>query len=201
MTPDHRPDAAASPDLAELFRAHANGLAGAVRGILGRQADTQEILQEAFLKAWRHRAAGAEPRDVVAWLFIITMNLAKDARRRKARRAAHHPIEEVDPMQLQGKDPEPAAGAERAETLAAARAAIHTLSEPEKEVFLLRTSAGLSFDQAAAALGIPVGTAKTRMRAALGHLRSRLRGFAATEWIPATDPRHSAPTRDDRRAR
>jgi RNA polymerase sigma-70 factor (ECF subfamily) len=73
---------------------------------------------------------------------------------------------------------EPRAQLERREALTAARSAIHALSEPEKEVFLLRTSGGLTFEAAAEALGIPVGTAKTRMRAALGRLRAALAAHA-----------------------
>ena len=65
-------------------------------------------------------------------------------------------------------------------------AAIHELKNSEKEVFLLRTSAGLSFEEAANALHIPVGTAKTRMRAALIHLRQSLKHFAPADirWTP-----------------
>ena len=83
-------------------------------------------------------------------------------------------------MELRATDPAPGAGIEQAETLAAARQAIHGLHSREKEVFLLRTSAGLSFEAAAEALGIPVGTAKTRMRSALINLRSSLKNFAPT---------------------
>ena len=54
-------------------------------------------------------------------------------------------------------------------------------------MFLLRTSAGLSFEQAAHALRIPVGTAKTRMRAALIKLRKKLNDIApaGSHWTPA----------------
>lgn len=90
-------------------------------------------------------------------------------------------------MELRTTEPAPGAGLEKAETLAAARAAIHELKNTEKEVFLLRTSAGLTFEEAAAALRIPVGTVKTRMRAALIHLRASLQHFAPAgiQWTPA----------------
>ena len=56
------------------------------------------------------------------------------------------------------------------------RARAHYLTRNRR--FLLRTSAGLSFEAAAQELGIPVGTAKTRMRSALLHLRGALAAFA-----------------------
>ncbi len=171
MTRDRRPESPHGQHLADLFREHGDGLAGAVRGVLGA-ADVQEILQEAFLKALRALQDGFAPRHPVAWIFVITMNLARDQRRKNRRR--NRAIEDQDPMELQSKEPAPAAGLERDEALAAARHAIHELEPKEREVFLLRTSAGLSFREAADALQIPIGTAKTRMRAALARLRQSL---------------------------
>jgi len=181
MTRDRRPESPHGQHLADLFREHGDGLAGAVRGVLGT-ADVQEILQDAFLKAFRALQDGFTPRHPVAWIFVITMNLAKDQRRKAQRRNSGvggtgrtvQTLEDVNPMELRSKEPAPSAGLERDEALAAARDAIHELKPKEREVFLLRTSAGLSFQEAAEALRIPIGTAKTRMRAALARLRQSL---------------------------
>lgn len=81
-------------------------------------------------------------------------------------------------MQLRSSDSGPAAAASQREALDAARRAIHSLQDKEKEVFLLRVSAGLTFEAIGDALGIPVGTAKTRMRTALGRLRGELTAFS-----------------------
>lgn len=78
--------------------------------------------------------------------------------------------------------PSPTAALEQSEAIARARVAIHALPDAEREVFLLRTSADLSFAATAEALQIPIGTAKTRMRRALRHLRSALRAHG-----PAAD--------------
>ena len=165
-------------DLAALFREHAAGLAGAVRGILGPRADEQEVLQEAFLKAWKARAAGTRPANPTAWVFVVTLNLARDLRRRMERRGSGMELDEVDEMSLTTKEPGPAARVEGREALVAAREAIFELEEEQKEVFLLRVSGELSFEAIAEALGIPVGTAKTRMRKALARLRHHLQAFA-----------------------
>jgi RNA polymerase sigma factor (sigma-70 family) len=161
-----------SGDLADLFLTHRNGLAGAVRGVLGGQADVREILQEAFLRAWRNR--DRIPRDPLAWIFVVTLNVARDERRRLARRNPVLPGEDVDEAMIRSREPEPYANLERGEWLTRARQAIDRLEEHEREVFLLRVSGGLSFEQVATALEIPIGTAKTRMRAALGRLRQAL---------------------------
>ena len=91
-------------------------------------------------------------------------------------------------MELQSKEPAPAAGLERDEALAAARHAIHELEPKEREVFLLRTSAELSFQDTAEALSIPIGTAKTRMRAALARLRRSLWAHMPKPPQPAPSP-------------
>lgn len=172
-------------DLEALFEAHRDGLAGAVRGILGPGADVQDVLQEAFLRAWRAREAGRAGRDQRAWIFVVALNTARDARRRwRFRRSA--PLEESGAMNVQTREPGPQRRIETDEALLAARNAIHDLGENEREVFLLRVSGELTFDAIGEALGIPVGTAKTRMRRALAELRTTLSRHA-----PATERRSS----------
>ncbi len=101
-------------------------------------------------------------------------------------------LDEVDEMSMKTTDPGPAAAVEADEALTAARAAIYGLEEDQKEVFLLRVSGELSFEAIAESLGIPVGTAKTRMRHALARLRHHLRSHA---------PDPSAPIRTEGEAR
>lgn len=161
-------------DLADLVRNHGTGLAGAVRGVLGSRADVAEVLQEVFLKGWKALEKGTQPADPVAWVFVLTLNHARDLRRKQQRRGPGIDLDDVDPMQISKSSTRPDAAVVQAETLGAARAAIARLKEEQREVFLLRSSAGLTFDAIASALGIPVGTAKTRMRAALAALRLSL---------------------------
>ncbi len=112
MTREPRPESLQGQHLADLFREHGDGLAGAVRGVLGH-ADTQEILQEAFLKALAALQGGFAPRHPVAWIFVITMNLARDQRRKEQRRnhgagtgsRTVQALEDVNPMELESKDP------------------------------------------------------------------------------------------------
>lgn len=164
---------AADPTLAELFQAHRQGLAGSVRSVLGAASDVTEVLQDAFLKCWRSWQTGARPDDPVAWIFVVTWNVAKDARRKRARRPIHEPFDEdssVTPHTL----PSASRALEQAEAVAQAHAAVAALSDPEQQVFLMRVGGDLSFEAVASALAIPVGTAKTRMRSALMKLRQRL---------------------------
>lgn len=167
-------------DLVALFEQNATRLAGAVRGILGPRADTQEVLQDAFLSAWRAVQRGDSPSDPTAWIFVLTLNLARDQRRKVQRRGPHHEIERVDETMMHVEQADPASGLLESEAIERARAAIFELEGSQKEVFLLRASGGLTFEAVAEALSIPIGTAKSRMRAALSQLREKLRDLDPT---------------------
>jgi RNA polymerase sigma-70 factor (ECF subfamily) len=163
----------AEPSLEGLFQAHRQGLAGAVRSVLGSGTEVAEVLQDAFLRCWRTWQKDPRPADPVAWIFVVTWNVAVDARRRQQRRPAPAALHEVIPMQP-STDTAPPQALEQQEDLHRAQAAIERLADPEKQVFLLRVSGGLSFAAVASALAIPEGTAKTRMRTALQRLRRAL---------------------------
>ena len=62
------------------------------------------------------------------------------------------------------------------EQLDRVRAAVHGLRAEEQEVFLLRQNGDMTYEQIAEATGLPLGTVKTRMRAALSRLRQSVGG-------------------------
>jgi len=159
--------------LALRFVALRERLAGTAYHVLGHRHDARDAVQEAFVRCWRARAGVDGVRDLDAWIFSVVLNTAKDLRRRRAVRRAG-PLPTEDAMHPTTLDPEPQASAERAETVERLRAAIGALPEREREVFLLRENGDLTFEAIASLLGIPVGTAKTRMRLALRRLREVL---------------------------
>lgn len=145
-------------------------LLGTAWCVVGDREDALEVVQEAFLRCWRARDR-TEARDVDAWIFAVLLNAARDLRRRrKVRRAESLPPEEA--MTHAQTEPDPARRVEAREDLVRVRAAIRELPEGEREVFLLRQNGELPYERIADSLGIPVGTAKTRMRRALLRLRA-----------------------------
>ena len=142
--------------------------------LCGNAADAEEATQDAFVKA--HAAlgrfrAGAPLRP---WLLTIAANEARNRRRASGRR---------EHLALRAGRELPLAAAPSSEALALTadrdaglRAAIARLGGADREVLWLRYFAGLSEDEAAAALGCRRGTVKSRTSRALGRLRAELEG-------------------------
>jgi RNA polymerase sigma-70 factor, ECF subfamily len=137
--------------------------------ILGNRDDAQEIGQEVFLRCWRARATLHEVRDLRAWIFRVGLNAARDVQRSSWRRRVK-PLLGEDIMQLAHESPA-TQPMEDEETLQRIRQGLHKLRPEEKEVFLLRQNAELTYAQIATMRNCPVGTVKTQMRTALEKLR------------------------------
>src|SRR6185369_15637191 len=108
-----------------------------------------------------------------AWIFRIALNAAKDLQRSAWRRKVK-PLQstEIMPM-VESMSPDRAV--EERESLMRLRQALMQLRPEEKEVFLLRQNADLTYEEIAVMRRTPVGTVKTQMRSALQKLRRVLK--------------------------
>lgn len=171
-------DETAAAVFVRRFQRRVFGLALAVLRDDGRAA---EVTQDAFLRAWRH-AESFDPRrgSVTTWLLAITRNLAIDRRRMESVR----PADPVDPATftkaLSPSTPEDVA-ATRTETERVVTV-LSLLPEPQRRCVVLATIGGRSTREIAESEGIPIGTAKTRLRNGL----SRARTLLAME-VPSID--------------
>jgi RNA polymerase sigma-70 factor (ECF subfamily) len=141
--------------------------------LLGNLDDAHDAFQEAFIKCWRRRHQLRGIRNVRSWVFRVALNAAKDQKRNAWRRRAR-PLETVAAFACSAQPtPEDSlCHTERAEKL---RQALFELRLEEKQVFLLRQNASLTYDDIALVTRRPVGTVKTQMRVALLKLRAALR--------------------------
>ena len=155
------------PTFETLAQRHAAVVYCIAHRITGSDADAQEVRQQVFLQALRDPPAGVA--DWRAWLCRCAANAAANhlrtaARRRNRHRRATAPAPAPDPL----------AAAEAGDEAARLRAALEELTADQRAVLALRFDGGLTLSEVAAHLGVPVGTAKDRSRAAIARLRALL---------------------------
>ncbi|MBN2495196.1 MAG: sigma-70 family RNA polymerase sigma factor [Deltaproteobacteria bacterium] len=164
----------------QLFRRYREPLFRFILRFLRNESDSHEALQDVFLRVLRDPSRFHARSRFSTWLHAIARNLCLDMlRKRKIR--AHRSLDEPSgpaerPLveQLPAAGPSPDRQAARGPLRLKLLVAIRSLSPPQRQVFLLREVAGLPFCEIAKVLGIPLNTAKSRMRYALGHLRRAL---------------------------
>ncbi len=141
-----------------------------VRRVYGNEHEAEDIVAETFCRAASNVAAlrRSDRRDL--YLLTVARNLCRDRFRR--RRTGPTPEERLREHAHPSAGPDDVTAAD--EQTQALRAAVVELPEGLREVVVLRLSSGLKFEQIAELLHIPLGTALSRMHAALQQLRLAL---------------------------
>jgi len=145
-------------------------------GVLHNRADAEDVAQEAFLRAYRNFAGLRERSRFRAWLVRITWRLAID-RWHAARRRLRREEAVADPPPAQSVE---AAAAWR-EFEARLRSAVEELPEKLRLVLVLVAIEGHGTQEAAALLGLPEGTVKSRLFLARKKLAEKLRPGSGME--------------------
>ena len=149
--------------------------------VVGSAAEAEEAAQEGFVKAYRALGRFRPGSPFRPWLLQIVVNEARNRRRSEGRRAAlalraaaeaATGRRRIDPQSSSGgaapsPEGELLAGEDRERLLAA----VNGLREEERLVIACRYFLELSEEETAAALGVRVGTVKSRTSRALEHLR------------------------------
>lgn len=173
--------------LAVLVEHHQGAVFRVARRLTGDDATAEDVLQETFVSALRHAGQARPEGSVRGWLLAIARNTALMARRRRVGEpAAYTPLDDVCDHEGLGEaagfgmvDPE--AWMMASDRHAALEHALARLSEPEREVLVLRDVEELSGEETARALGLTVPAMKSRLHRARLRLVAELRegGFDA----------------------
>ncbi|MGH4032395.1 RNA polymerase sigma factor [Actinomycetota bacterium Odt1-20B] len=147
----------------ELFDAYARSVYNHAYRLTGEWSAAEDIVSLTFLEAWRMRARVApDGGSLRPWLLGVATNVTRNSRRAARRHAAavaRLPREEsVDDFA-----DEVAGRLDDEEQLALVRAALDSLRRAEREVLALCVWSGLDYAAAAEALGVPVGTVRSRL--------------------------------------
>ena len=157
---------------AELVTRHAP-VARRLAVLSGAGSDADDVVQEAFVKAYRSLSSFRDGADFRPWLLRIVVNESRNLHRGRSRRSDRElRVVREDARLVTGSDPaDVAVSDERREALLGA---IRALPEELREVVTCRYLLELSETETAEALAIPHGTVKSRLRRGLARLRAEL---------------------------
>ncbi len=162
-----------------LFDGHARAIYRYACRLTGDPTGAEDVVAQTFLEAWRlRRKVRPEGGSLEPWLYGIATNVLRNARR-SARRYRDALSRIPDPEPTPDHADALARRAREKEELAAAQVALRALRPAEREVVALCVWSGLSYAEAAEALGVPVGTIRSR----LSRAKSRLQGLARDELL------------------
>jgi RNA polymerase sigma-70 factor (ECF subfamily) len=165
-----------------LLTRHRKPIFNFIYRYVGSKELAEDLLQETFLRVIKSASNYKQKAKFTTWLYTIARNLCVDqSRRKKHRKAASldQPMRKSEDSGtlldvIPGKDmpsDRKAVSRQLHETL---HRAIESLSEPQREVFLMREFLDMPFKDIADVVGVPENTVKSRMRYALEKLRLEL---------------------------
>jgi RNA polymerase sigma-70 factor (ECF subfamily) len=198
--------ASAGDDFAVRLERHRAELQVHCYRMLGSFEESEDLVQETFLRAWRGRASFGTG-SLRAWLYKIATNACLDVLRRRPRRVMPHDVVEagdphVDPPPptdlpwlqpypdrlLAPAEDEPGAAVVARETIELAfLAAIQHLPPRQRAVLILRDVLGWSAKDTASLIEASVVSVNSALQRARATLRQRL-GERRTEWAPSSGP-------------
>lgn len=163
-----------------LMRRHNRRMFRTARSLVRDDDEAEDIVQEAYVRAWLRLADLTRPAGFAAWVARITLNEAR-MRLRRSRRVDYLDDEALDmaathesPHCVTGANPETLAGRTEMRTLI--EEAIDALPYPFRCVFMLRVVEQLDIAETAYCLDLPPATVKTRLHRARLLLQQRLAG-------------------------
>ena len=169
-----------SAEFEALMRQHNRMLFRTARAILHDDAEAEDALQEAYIKAYGAMGSFRGEAKVSTWLARIVANEALQRLRKRNRRGAIIPlhsgdaIEEIHEIPEDGMSKGPEGMAARAEMRKLLEKRIDALPDAYRPVFVLRAVEDLSIEEIAEVLHVPAATVRTRFFRARSLLREAL---------------------------
>jgi RNA polymerase sigma-70 factor (ECF subfamily) len=147
--------------------------------VLGERATAEDVLQETFVRVFKHARRFDQSKRFSTWVYSIAANLCRDELRKRARRRdftlplLHEPSEGI----VVGREAAPLRAAAGKEFAVRLREELGALSAEQREVVVLRFVDSMAYAEIAEVAGCPLGTVQSRLHAALKILRERLGEF------------------------
>jgi len=161
---------------AELVRLHEKKVYNLALRMCGNAEDAADVAQDAFLAAWRGLPNFRGESGFATWLYRLTGNAAVDLLRRTKKLRGDVSLDDEDAgINPVDRTPGLQELAESSELREAVMSGLSQLSDDHRQALMLREIQELSYEEIAAALGVDLGTVKSRISRARGALRKILR--------------------------
>ena len=178
----------------ELFRRRHPDVFRFALHLTGSVATAEDVVQDVFMVVVRDGARyDAGRATVAAWLCGIARNFVRQRLERDRRLTSVDFADDGEPSAVDNGAADPLAGLLRAERIETLRRAVQTLPLPYREAVVLCDLQEMSYGDAAAALGCPVGTVRSRLHRARTMLAARLAVSALAPAASAAGARAGTP--------
>ncbi len=160
------------PTWEEVVQEHSAKVLRLAYRLTGNRYDAEDLTQEVFVRVFRS-LANFTPGTLDGWLHRITTNLFLDQARRRSRIRFDALAEDAE-SRLPGRDPGPERSFEFNNLDVDVQAALDALPPDFRAAVVLCDLEGLSYDEVAAALGVKLGTVRSRIHRGRAMLRQTL---------------------------
>ena len=159
--------------LADVFDQLASSVYGGALRVVGNGSAAQDVVQDVFVELWSHPdrydpAAGSLRTYLIVLARHRAVDLMRSELRRVARQERHYRLTPANPPGTASDE------VMAAETASVVRAAVRLLPDGQRQVVELAYFGGMTCREVASAMGIPEGTAKSRLRLAMAKLETVL---------------------------
>jgi RNA polymerase sigma-70 factor (ECF subfamily) len=164
-----------------IYDEHRRGVHATAFRVLGSNSAAQDVVQDVFLRVWRNPGKfDARRGELGSYLRLMARSRAVDLwREGQASGRAEDKLKVVVAQDPPRVDAQPDHLALASADRSTVRVALSRLPVPQREALVLAYWGGLTADQIAARAGVPLGTAKSRIRLGLARLRSELQPLHA----------------------
>lgn len=160
----------------QIVRRYQERLVRSLEHSLGSREDALEAAQQAFISAWKNLSGFRRDSAFYSWLYRIALNAARTSNRRRRVEATSldriqdggHTVEDLNPAVA------PEHALETDERVRLVQQSLQEIAEEFRRPLILREMDGLSYDEIATILDIPVGTVRSRIFRARQEVADRL---------------------------
>ncbi|QDV70432.1 ECF RNA polymerase sigma factor SigW [Rosistilla carotiformis] len=162
---------------AEVVMRYQDRLYGVMRHYVGCPILAEDIVQDAFVRAYIHLGSFRQESEFYTWLYRIALNARRSYSEKQRRWVPIESATESDRRHGRQVEESPSAEIERSESCEQVRQAMKRLDESFREVLVLREFEGYDYQKIAEILEIRIGTVRSRLSRARSQLRRELSAY------------------------